>query len=67
MGGGCNVLLLLCLPQSKATNVGLSQRVYIIGETCLNTFNRAQVGACQCERAVTNVEPHYRIWIYQPP
>jgi len=49
--------------QSEATNVGLSQRVYIIGETCLNSFNRAHVGACQCERALTNVEPHFRIWI----
>jgi len=28
--------------ESKATNVGLSQRVYIIGETCLNSFNRPQ-------------------------
>jgi len=28
--------------KSKATNVGLSQRVYIIVETCLNSFNRPQ-------------------------
>ena len=52
-----------CVTESKATNVGLSQRVYIIDETCLNSFNRAQVGACQCEPALTNVEPHSRIWI----
>jgi len=50
-------------PESKATNADLTQRVYIIGETRVNSFDRPQVGACQCERALTNVEPRSRILI----
>ena len=43
--------------KSKDTNVGLSQRVCIIDETCLNSLNRPQEGACQCDRALRNVNP----------
>ena len=38
--------------ESKDTNVGLSQRVCIIYETCLNSLNRPQEGAFQCDRAL---------------
>ena len=47
--------------ESKASNVGLSQRVSIIGETCLNSLNRPRTAVCQCERALLNVERPPRI------
>jgi len=47
--------------ESKASTVGLSQRVSIIGETCLHSLNRLRTAVCQCERALLNVERPPRI------
>jgi len=35
----------------------ISQRVCIISETCLNSLNRPQVGACQRDRAIRKIDP----------